>query len=604
MQFSSCNIQRACLLLVAVIVLAVGFPGPAPAQSADGLPLPPGQIVVGPVYRGPQFPRCTGCAGPGTTSGPIATGVDANSYVEATFPTQPFVNSTSSPAVVVLTTAPTQYVRFYTQGTTGQVGSFLVGSNAVRRLTPAQIRGVLALPFMPDMETLVQVPAGTCLLVGTAGPINTNFPAKPNPFGYPAGPWGQGGAVQEYLVGKSGGGAGCGPTPQFISATSFINGQPIGAYALAYRPRAGGGNAGSVANALDHATPPPLFSDMDGVYNALDILNFGDPTPLRSALAQLDGEIYADVPSVTIAVGQMFLDVVHDQTHFARSFSGPPGNGVFRPWVSGFGGGGALFGNGNTHGIGFRGGGIAAGADYRFTPDLQAGIAAAYMRSAFNTSGIPGSGGLDSFAVGSYAGYAVGLWYIDGALGYSYNSAGVNRSIDFPGVTRAAFANPAANALLSRAETGYRFLLDDRTTATPSASFQGIVAGQNSFAEGGAGAINLNVNGRTAALALSTLGLELAYDLPLGLAAPLGFSARAGWGHDFADVNRSITATLQGTPDASFTVNGARWPRDAAVAGVRISLPSQAVNLFVRYDGALASNASIHSATAGLVINF
>ncbi|HUI21637.1 MAG TPA: autotransporter outer membrane beta-barrel domain-containing protein [Methylocella sp.] len=587
---SSRNLQRACLLLSAVMVLAVGVAGPARAQSADGLPVPSGQIIIGPVYRGTAFngylcPGGVPC--PGTSVPSIATGLNANNYLLPKYTDPAFVPN--APAVVALTTAPTQYVRFYNPAAgSNQIGGFLVGSNAVRGLTPAQIQNVLALSFTPTMETIVQLPAGTCLLIGPTNPL----------YGQ------QGGAVQEFLIGKSQGGAGCGPVPQFIPTSSYINGQPIGAYALAYAPRAGGGNTGAVASALDHATPPPLFSDMDGVYNALDVLNFGDPTPLRLALAQLDGEIYADLPSVTIGVGQMFLDALHDQTHLARSFTGPLANGVFRPWVSSFGGGGALFGNGNTHGIGFGGGGITAGADYRFTPDLQAGIAAAYLHSAFNTSAFAGSGGLDSFAVGSYAGYAAGLWYIDGALGYSYNSAGVNRSIDFPGVTRAAVANPVANAFLSNAETGYHFLLDDRTKATPFASFEGIVAEQNSFAEGGAGAINLNVNSHNAALALSTLGLELTYDLPLGLAAPLGFSARAGWAHDFADVNRSITASLQGTPDASFTVNGARWPQNAAAVGARFSLPLQAVNLFVRYDGVLASNASIHTATAGLVIDF
>jgi hypothetical protein len=580
------DIQRACLLLAAVIVLAVGFTGPAPAQSADGLPLPPGQIIVGPVYRGTAFNgyMCGAVPCPGTSAPSIATGVNANNYLLPKYTDPPFVPN--APAVVVLTTAPTQYVRFYNPAAgSGKIGGFLVGSNAVRGLTPAQIQNVLALSYTPTMETIVQAPAGTCLLVGPANPL----------YGQ------QGGAVQEFLVGKSQGGAGCGPVPQFISSSSFINAQPIGTYALAYAPRAGGGNTGAVASALDHATPPPLFSDMDSVYNALDVLNFGNPTPLRSALAQLDGEIYADLPSVTIGVGQMFLDILRDQTHLAR---GPVGDGGLRPWVSGFGGGGALSGNGDTHGASFSGGGIAAGADYRFTPALQAGVAAAYMRSAFNTSGIPGSGGLDSFAVGSYVGYAAEHWYIDGALGYSYNSAGVNRTIDFPGVARGAFANLAANAFLSRAETGYHFQLDDRTTATPFASFQGIIAGQNGFAESGAGAIDLNVNGRTNALALSVLGGELAYDLPLGLAAPLGFSARAGWAHDYADVNRGVTANFQGAANASFTVNGARWPRDAAAVGVRFSLPLQPVNLFVRYDGALASGASIHSATAGLVITF
>ena len=596
--YSFCIKQRACLLLFTILVLTLWLVGPASAQSADGLPLPPGQIIVGPVYRRD-----------GTSVPFVATGANANAYIFSVPPTQSFVNA--SAADVVRTSVPTQFVRFYSPvgaaatgnaGASTALGSFLVGSNTVRGLTPAQIKNVLALPWLPEMMTIVTVPAGTCIMIGSGAPILGHFPGVPGRTGYPAGPWGSGGPPQEYLVGVSAN-PGC-QNPQRLPATDYVNQQPVGAYALAYAPRAGGGNASVVANALDHATPPPLYSDMDSVYNALDLLNFGAPGPLRAALAQLDGEIYADAPSVTIGVGQMFLDVLRDQTHLARGFTSPANGSGWRPWVSGFGGGGALFGTGDVHGVGFGGGGIAAGGDYRFTPAFQAGVAATYMRSAFSTNGISGSGGLDSFAVGSYAGYAAGPWYVDGAVGYSYNSAGVNRSIVFPGVSRATFGYVADNAFLSRAEAGYRFQLDDRTTAAPFASFQGIVAGQNGFAEGGAGAINLNVSSRTAALALSTFGAELDYDVPLGLAAPLTFSARAGWAHDFADVNRSIAANLQGTPDANFTVSGARWPRDAAAVGVRFSLPMQAVNVFVRYDGTLASSASIHSATAGLIIAF
>ncbi|WP_026606563.1 autotransporter outer membrane beta-barrel domain-containing protein [Methylocapsa acidiphila] len=582
-------IQRASVIFSAVIVLAAASVDRATAQSADGLPLPPGKIIVGSVYRGTAFngyvcPDPTPC--PGTSVPSIATGVDANAYLLPKYTDPSF--TPSGPAVVVLTAAPTQYVRFYNPAAgSNQIGGYIVGSNEVRGLTPEQIQNVLALSFTPTLETIVQVPAGTCLLVG---PTNALYGQ-------------QGGAVQEFLVGKSQGGAGCGPVPQFIPSSGFINGQPIGAFALAYAPRAGGGNAGAVAKALDHATPPPLFSDMDSIYNALDVLNFGSSGALPKALAQLDGEIYADAPSVAAGVGQMFLDALRDQTHLARSVASSPAS-AWRPWASGLGGGGALFGNGDTHGLRFGGGGIAAGGDYRFSPALQAGLAAAYMRSAFNTSGISGRGVLDSVAVGSYVGYAIGPWYADGALGYSYNSAGVNRNIDFPGVARAVSGYVAENASLSRAEVGYRLQLDDRATATPFTSFQGIVVRQNSFGEGGGGAIDLNVKSRTAALALSTLGVELAYDLSLGLAAPLDFSARAGWAHDFADVNRSVTASLEGTPDASFSVNGARWPRNAAAIGARFSLPTPAANLFVRYDGALASNASIHSATVGALITF
>ena len=128
------------------------------------------------------------------------------------------------------------------------------------------------------------------------------------------------------------------------------------------------------------------------VYNALDLLNIGPPGRLRYALAQLDGEIDADVSSVSIGVGKMFVDVMRDQTQLARSSATPVGGEGWRPWVSGFGGAGGVSGNGDAHSVNFGGGG-AAGADYRFGPNLQAGLALGYMQSSFGTTGYPAAAG-------------------------------------------------------------------------------------------------------------------------------------------------------------------------------------------------------------------
>ena len=135
--------------------------------------------------------------------------------------------------------------------------------------TAEQIRNLLALPYLPDSLVIVEVPAGTCMLIGTAAPILGHFPANPPAIPTP-GPWGRGGVPQEKLLGISSA-PGC-ANPQFVPSGDYVNLQPIGQQALSYRPRAGGGNAGAVAAALDTATPPPLFTDMDGVYNSLDLL--------------------------------------------------------------------------------------------------------------------------------------------------------------------------------------------------------------------------------------------------------------------------------------------------------------------------------------------
>lgn len=580
-----------CLTLGSLAVLAMsGLVDEVQAQiTSDGLPLPPGIVVTGPIYRN---------NGSGTSVPSITTGADANTYLNATAPTLPF--TPSAPAAVIVTSAPTQYVRVYTSGVTNPVGGYIAGSNTVRGLTAAQIRNVLALPYLPNMIEIVEVPAGTCMIVGQAAPILGNFPAGPN---IPTpGPWGHGGVIQEELIGVSSS-PGC-ANAQYVPSGDFIDQQPIGAAALSYRVRAGTGNTFAVATALDLATPPALFTDMDGIYNSLDLLNIGNPGPLRSALMQLDGEAYADAPTVAIEGARMFLNAVHGQMrlgHGTAATNDPP----VQQWLSGFGGAGGIDGSGDTHGMGYAIGGVAGGMEHRFDPTMLAGIAAGYIRSGYGTNGISGSGSSDTFSAALYSSYAPGNWYVDGVLGYGYDDGMLDRSIVFPGVARGASGVPTDNEFLSSVETGYRVALGERTVVTPFAAMQGIVIFENAFAESGAGAIDLHVQNQTTGSARSVLGAELTHGLPVGLSAPLSLTLRAGWGHEFADVSRSITASFDGLPGAAFTVNGAPVPRDAAVIGIGASLNVQpSVDLFLRYDGTLASGASTQGATAGLRVSF
>ena len=203
-------LRRGNLLLASFFLLAMGLAEEALAQS--DLPLPPGEIIAGPIFRRN-----------GTFVPEIDTGANANSYLNIGPPTEPF--TPPADANVVRTSVPTQYVRAYTDGVTSPIGSFLAGSNAIRGLNAEQIRDVLALPYLPNSLTIVQVPVGTCMIVGQAAPILGNFPANP-PNIPTAGPWGKGGVQQERLIGISSE-PGC-ANPQFVPIENYINLQPIG----------------------------------------------------------------------------------------------------------------------------------------------------------------------------------------------------------------------------------------------------------------------------------------------------------------------------------------------------------------------------------------
>lgn len=92
---------RLALILGQAFIFAAAVIANAWSQT---LPLPPGTVVTGEVFK-PPF----SCPPPSVPS--ITTGADANQYVCITGATAPFV--ATDPAAMVVTSVPTQFVRVY-----------------------------------------------------------------------------------------------------------------------------------------------------------------------------------------------------------------------------------------------------------------------------------------------------------------------------------------------------------------------------------------------------------------------------------------------------------------------------------------------------------
>ncbi|GGC48650.1 autotransporter outer membrane beta-barrel domain-containing protein [Chelatococcus reniformis] len=568
------------------------------AASAQTVPLPPGQVIVGPIGNpsGPSLPS-------------ITTGADANVYVEAVeggfIPT--------APATVVRTSVPTQYVRFFNQFNADTLGPasdpWIATTNSVRGLTAAQVKNILALPDLPNAVALVQVPAGTCILGGPGNPALGNFPANP-PDVPTAGPWGAAGAPQYYIVGQT-----ATPdcvNPQFPGASTFIPMNGLGPYALAYRPSAGVGNAAAVAYALDHAAFPAPFTPMDSVYNSLDLLNFTDTLGLRGALAQLSGEANADVASVSLQGAYGFLDVLRQQLHAGDSASvmaGRGNRGALTPasdvnvWMDTGGSTAAIGGNGDSHGLRSNFASVTAGLDYRIDPTLKIGAAVGYSRASFSVSGLTSGGDANNYYGAVFGQFQSGATYLDVAAGYGWSTTDLNRSIAFIGQQGVTFANIDGGAFLSSVEGGYRFQLSPTTTITPNVGLQLVSLRQDGFGEVGAGPLALNVAGRDLTSLRSIVAADLKHQVDLGGGSRLVATLRAGWSHELSDPVRSVAASFQELPSAAFVVNGAQPDRDAAVVGAGLAFDG-AIQGFVRYDGLLGANAQTHRGSAGVTIKF
>jgi uncharacterized protein with beta-barrel porin domain len=368
-------------------------------------------------------------------------------------------------------------------------------------------------------------------------------------------------------------------------------------------------NQQNVANAINNffnngGSLPPGFSTLFG-------LSGGN---LANALTQLSGKAATGSQQVTFSAMSLFLGVLTDPFIVGRGAIAPPGsaatpfaeddeysasaydaNGrkrtgserdaygiitkapsypmsfdqLWSVWAAGFGGsqttdGDATLGSNSTTS---RLGGVAVGADYHFSPYTIAGFALAGGGTNFSLANAFGSGRSDLFQAGAYIRHTFGQAYISGALAYGWQDITTDRTVTVAGVDqlRARFN---ANAWSGRVEGGYRFVsawpggiglspyaAGQFTTFDLPAYSEQAVVGANAFA--------LAYGAKSVTASRSELGLrgDKSFAMQDGIFTLRG---RAAWAHDF-NTDRSIGATFQMLPGASFVVNGAAQAPDAAL---------------------------------------
>jgi uncharacterized protein with beta-barrel porin domain len=237
-------------------------------------------------------------------------------------------------------------------------------------------------------------------------------------------------------------------------------------------------------------------------------------------------------------------------------------------WAAGYGGsqttdGNAVQGTNNTRS---SIGGVAVGADYRFSPHTIAGFALAGGATNFSVNGL-GSGRSDLFQAGAFVRHNVGAAYLTGALAYGWQDITTDRTVTVAGtdMLRAQFN---ANAFSGRAEGGYRFATPwvGGVGITPYAAGQFVTFDLPAYAEQAIAGVNtfaLSYAGKSVTDTRSELGLrtDKSFAMQSGIFTLRG---RAAWAHDF-NTDRSITPTFQTLPGASFVVNGAAPAHDSAL---------------------------------------
>jgi autotransporter-associated beta strand protein len=242
-------------------------------------------------------------------------------------------------------------------------------------------------------------------------------------------------------------------------------------------------------------------------------------------------------------------------------------------WGAGFGGsqttdGNATAGSNNTTSSVY---GTAIGADYRISPFTVAGFALAGGGTNFSVAG-GGSGHSDLFQAGAFIRHNVGAAYVSAALAYGWQDITTNRTVSAAGTSqlRAQFD---ANAFSGRLEGGYRLVAPwvGGVGITPYAAAQFTTFDLPAYAEQatvGSNAFALAYGAKDVTDARSELGIrtDKSWAMTDGI---LTLRGRLAWAHDY-DLDRSIGATFQSLPGASFVVNGAAQAADSALVTASI----------------------------------
>jgi uncharacterized protein with beta-barrel porin domain len=234
-------------------------------------------------------------------------------------------------------------------------------------------------------------------------------------------------------------------------------------------------------------------------------------------------------------------------------------------WAAGYGGSQTTDGNATlgSNTVSSRVYGTAVGADYRFSPFTIAGFALAGGGTNFSVNGL-GSGRSDLFQAGAFIRHTVGPAYFTAALAYGWQDLTTDRTVSIAGIDqlRARFN---ANAFSGRVEDGYRFVTP-WMGVTPYAAGQFTTFDLPAYAEQaivGANTFALAYGARSVTDTRSEIGVRTdnSWAMPDSI---LTLRGRLAWAHHY-NPDRSISATFQTLPGASFVVNGATQASDSAL---------------------------------------
>jgi outer membrane autotransporter protein len=351
-------------------------------------------------------------------------------------------------------------------------------------------------------------------------------------------------------------------------------------------PAGGSGNVRSIAGGIDHVlltgNAPDAFVNLFNVA----------PSALPAVIGSLSGEVAVSTTTSALRIGDQFLGMMLDpfvtsgsrgatmrlaQTVMPGVAGEAPVMAAPSPWTvwaSASGGttttdGSAARGSSNVTDDTY---GVAAGADYRFSPDARIGFAigAGGVQTSVSQGLGTSTGAYGQIGVNGV--YDIGPAYVGGAIAYSHAAFDTKRTV-YVGTADQLKASPDGDVFGGRLEAGYHvpagfatlipYVAVEAQTYDSAHATESSSLGQTNF--------GLSYRSGTTNSVQTELGARAMAKFVLSPGMDITAFGRLAWAHE-ADRDRSLNARFTALQADSFSLYGAQPSANAALTSIGAQL--------------------------------